>query len=117
MEVFVHHLCIGTTMIRSRGRDWNEGLNKATAVFGRDEMTQLPGPPRLGPADSYLHCIWIEAAEDAPVYWYDELDESRWSIRCVRKYRDGRIEAHSYASANWRDVMPEAPIPPLAIIN
>jgi uncharacterized protein DUF6881 len=64
-----------------------------------------------------LHCIWIEAAEDAPVYWYDELDESRWSTRCVRKYRDGRIEAHSYASGNWRDVMPEAPIPPLAIIN
>jgi hypothetical protein len=80
-------------------------------------MTQLPGPPRLGPADSYLHCIWIEAAEDAPVDWYDELDASRWSIRCVRKYDNGRLEAHSYASDNWRDVMPEALIPPLAIIN
>jgi len=41
----------------------------------------------------------------------------RWSIRCVRKYRDGRLEAHSYADENWRDVMPERPIPPLAIIN
>jgi hypothetical protein len=80
-------------------------------------MTELPGPPRLGPPECYFHCVWIDAAEDDPVEWYDELDASRWSIRCVKKYRDGRLEAHSYASDNWRDVMPEGPIPQLSIIN
>ena len=81
------------------------------------EITELPGPPRIGPADSYFRAVWIDAREDEPVEWYDELDGSRWSFRCVRKYRDGRLEACSYASDNWRDVMPEGSIPPLAIIN
>lgn len=82
-----------------------------------ESSIQLPGPPRHGPPESYFHCVWIDAAEDEPVEWYDELDASRWSVRCVRKYRDGRLEAHSYASDDWRDVMPESPIPPFAIIN
>jgi len=62
-------------------------------------------------------CIWHLANDDEPVWYWDELDESRWVIRCVRKYCDGRHEAHSYACANWRDVMPEAPMPPVAEIN
>jgi hypothetical protein len=33
------------------------------------------------------------------------------------KYRDGRLEARSYASDNWWEAMPDVPIPPLAIIN
>ena len=80
-------------------------------------MTQLPGPPQLGAADSYFHCIWTSAKADEPIGWYDELDASRCSIRCVRKFRGGRLEAYSYASDNWRDVMPEGPIPPIETIN
>jgi hypothetical protein len=79
--------------------------------------TELPGPPQLGPPESYFYGVWIDATEDEPCEYYDELDGARWSVRCVRKYRDGRFEAYSYASDNWRDVMPEAPIPPLADIN
>jgi hypothetical protein len=71
----------------------------------------------VGPADSYFHAVWIDAQEDEPIEWFDELDASRLSIRCVRKYRDGRLEAYSYASGNWRDVMPEGSFPPLAVIN
>jgi hypothetical protein len=78
---------------------------------------ELPGPPQLGPPESYFYGVWIDATEDEPREYYDELDASRWSIRCVRKYRDGRYEAYSYASDNWRDVMPEAPIPRLADID
>jgi hypothetical protein len=78
---------------------------------------ELPGPPELGPPDSYFYGVWIDATEDEPREYYDELDADRWSIRCVRKYRDGRFEAYSYVSENWRDVMPETPIPPLADIN
>ncbi len=78
---------------------------------------ELPGPPELGPADSYFYSVWIDAPVDEPREYYDELDADRWSIRCVRKYRDGRFEAYSYASDNWRDVMPEVPMPPLADIN
>jgi hypothetical protein len=77
----------------------------------------LPGPPQLGPPASYFFGAWITAPDDEPVEWYDELDASRWSIRCVRRYRDGSLEAYSYASPNWRDVMPEAPVPDLEMIN
>jgi hypothetical protein len=84
---------------------------------GLAEMTELPGPPRLGPPESFFHCVWISAKEDEPIEYYDELDASRWSIRCVRKYRNGRLEAHSYASADWRDVMPECSVSSLGMIN
>lgn len=54
---------------------------------------------------------------DEPIDFYDELDASRWSIRCVRRYRDGRLEAFSYASDNWRDKMPESSLPLVEVIN
>ena len=76
-----------------------------------------PPPPCFGPADSYFHAVWFNASEDEPVEYHDELDADRYSMRCVRKYRDGRLEACSYASDNWRDVMPEGPIPPIIEIN
>jgi hypothetical protein len=77
----------------------------------------LAPPPKLGPPSSYLMCIWHAAEDDEPVWFWDELDESRWVIRCVRKYGDGRIEAYSHACANWRDVMPEAPVPSVPETN
>ena len=49
--------------------------------------------------------------------YYDELDADRYSMRGVRKYRDGRLEACSYASESWRDEMPEGPFPPIDEIN
>jgi len=76
-----------------------------------------PPPPCPGPADSYFHAVWLKANEDEPVEYYDELDADRYSMRGVRKYRDGRFEACSYASENWRDVMPEGPFPPIDEIN
>jgi len=79
--------------------------------------SRLPPPPCVGPADSYFHAVWLDASGDEPVEYYDELDADRYSIRCLRKYRDGRLEACSYASDNWRDMMPEGPIPPIADIN
>jgi hypothetical protein len=45
------------------------------------------------------------------------LDASRWSIRCVRKHLDGRLDAFSYAGDNWRDEMPESPLPVVEEIN
>ena len=78
---------------------------------------EWPGPPCLGAAESYSHVVCTDAGEDEPFEYYDELDAERWSIRCVRKYRDGRLEAFSYASENWREVMPDAPIPPVVTIN
>jgi hypothetical protein len=66
---------------------------------------------------SWLHGRWVTAPEDEAVEWYDELDALRWSIRCVRKFRDGSLKAYSYASPDWRNEMPEVPIPPLKKIN
>ncbi len=74
-------------------------------------------PPTHGPPAHHIHVIWLAAcAEDAQEY-YDELDADRWSIRCVRVYREGRSEAFSHASPNWRDVMPEAPVDTPDMIN
>jgi Domain of unknown function (DUF6881) len=81
------------------------------------EVTLLPGPPELGPPVSWFHGVWVSAADEEPVEWYDELDAQRWSIRCVRKFRDGPLKAYSYASPNWRSEMPEGPIPPVEEIN
>jgi len=77
----------------------------------------LPGPPELGPPVSWVHGVWVSAPEDEPVDWFDELDALRWSIRCVRRFRDGSLRACSYATSDWRDQMPEAPIPSLEEIN
>jgi hypothetical protein len=77
----------------------------------------LPKRPDLGPPVSWFHGVWLTAPEGEPVDWFDELDAGRWSIRCVRKYRDGSMRAHSYDSANWHTEMPEAPMPPLEEIN
>jgi len=66
---------------------------------------------------SWFHGTWVTAPDGEAVEWYDELDAERWSIRCVRKFRNGSLRACSYASPNWRDEMPEAAIPPLEEIN
>jgi hypothetical protein len=66
---------------------------------------------------SWFHGVWADAPDDEAIDWYDELDSERWSIRCVRKSRDGSLKAYSYASPDWRDEMPEAPLPLLDEIN
>jgi uncharacterized protein DUF6881 len=77
----------------------------------------LPGTAKLGPPISWFHGVWVSAPDSEPVDWFDELDALRWSIRCVRRFRDGSMRAHSYASSDWRDEMPQAPVPPLEEIN
>ena len=79
--------------------------------------TLLPGPPELGPPVTWFHGVWVTAPDDEPVEWYDELDALRWSIRCIRKCRDGSLRAYSYASPDWRSEMPDQPSPPLEEIN
>jgi hypothetical protein len=74
-------------------------------------------PPKLGPPTSHIHVIWLAAFPDNVHEFYDELDAERWSIRCVRVYRDRSFVAFSYASPNWRDVMPEAAIDEPDVIN
>jgi hypothetical protein len=64
-----------------------------------------------------IHVVWLAAFPDDPHEYYDELDADRWSIRCVRLYRDGSYKAFSYASPNGRDVMPEAAIDEAHVIN
>lgn len=77
----------------------------------------LPEAPELGPPASYFHGIWVDVPEEEAVEWYDELDALRWSIRCVRKFRDGSLKAYSYARPDRRYYMPDQPIPPLEEID
>jgi hypothetical protein len=74
-------------------------------------------PPKLGPPAYYIYVIWLAAFASDPQEYYDELDEERCSIRCIRLYRDGSYKAFSYDSPNWRDVMPEAAIDEPDVIN
>lgn len=74
-------------------------------------------PPGLGPPVSYIHVIWLAAFPGDPHEYYDELDADRWSIRCVRVFRDRSLTRFSYRRKNWRDVMPEAAIDTPEIIN
>jgi hypothetical protein len=34
-------------------------------------MISLPGPPELGPPESYFHGVWFAAKEDEPIEYYD----------------------------------------------
>jgi hypothetical protein len=73
--------------------------------------------PQRGSPAHYIHVIWLAAFATDPQEYYDELDANRWSIRCVRLYRDGTSKAFNYESPNWRDVMPEAAIDEPDVIN
>lgn len=73
--------------------------------------------PALGPPVSYIHVIWLAAFPGDPHEFYDELDAERWSIRCVRVFRERSLTRFSYRSKNWRDVMPEAAIGTAEIVN
>src|SRR5262249_4729750 len=78
---------------------------------------QLPGRSEFGPPVSWVHGVWVSGPDDEPVEWYDELDAQRWSIRCVRKFRDGSLQAYSIGSPNWQYEMPDQPFPSVKEIN
>jgi hypothetical protein len=66
---------------------------------------------------SYVSVDWHAAGPDQPETYLDEIDEKRWSIRCIRIFADGKKHAFHGSSFKWREQMPEAPIPPLAEIH
>src|ERR1043166_7129706 len=97
---FIFGLPPALVLLRRRSNDgsivrWlGANVDRRTSEVTRSPAKiELPGPPELGPPDSYFYGVWIDATEDEPREYYDELDADRWSIRCVRKYRDGRFEA------------------------
>lgn len=81
------------------------------------ELTMEPKPRTVGPPISYIHVIWLAAFADDVQEFYDELDEARWSVRCVRVYRDRSYVRFDWHHPYWRDVMPEAPIENPDVIN
>lgn len=76
-----------------------------------------PSVTEPGPPASYIHVIWLAAFPDDAHEYFDELDTERWSIRCVRIYRNRSLVAFSHRSPNWCDVMPEAAIDEPEVIN
>ncbi|WP_136657848.1 hypothetical protein [Nitratireductor sp. XY-223] len=85
--------------------------------FDYEQERRLLSEMGRGVPASYCHVVWKTASGDDPCDYYDELDKARWSIRCVRRFRDGRLLAYSFASPNWRDVMPESAFPSIEEIN
>jgi hypothetical protein len=86
-----------------------ETLEEAPVTLQQYKIV-ISKPPKLGPPVHYIHVIWLAAFPDDVHEFYDELDAERWTIRCVRVYRDRSSRRFSYKSHNWRDVMPEATI-------
>jgi hypothetical protein len=66
---------------------------------------------------SFIVVEWSAPGPGQPQLYYDEIDENRWSIRCIRIFADGTRHAFHERSYNWRDQMPEAAYPTLAEIN
>jgi hypothetical protein len=66
---------------------------------------------------SFVSVEWRGASPDQPQIYLDEIDDKRWSIRCIRIFTDGTKHAFHGSSYKWRDQMPETAIPPLAEIN
>jgi hypothetical protein len=66
---------------------------------------------------AHVQVEWSAAGLGQPVTYVDEIDGHRWSIRCIRMFVDGSQQAFTHSSWNWRGLMPEAAIPPLAEIN
>jgi hypothetical protein len=69
---------------------------------------------------SKVTCIFVKWSIPAPGHpdlYCDEIDETRWSLRCIRGFPDGTRHAFHATSYRWRDQMPEAPIPDVAQIN
>jgi hypothetical protein len=66
---------------------------------------------------SFVSVEWRAAGPGQPQTYLDEIDDKRWSVRCIRIFADGTNHAFHGTSYKWRDQMPEAPIPPLAEIN
>jgi hypothetical protein len=66
---------------------------------------------------SFVAVEWHAAGLGQPQTYLDEIDDKRWSIRCIRVFADGTKHAFHGASYKWRDQMPEAAIPPLTEIN
>jgi hypothetical protein len=118
---FLVHEAVTSLGLSQQDLDWAAPPNHRKIALENVKHTggplAPPPPPCVGPADGYFHAVWFDASEDEPVEYYDELDADRYSIRCIRKYRDGRLESCGYASDNWRDEMPEGPIPPIIEIN
>jgi hypothetical protein len=94
-----------------------ETAEEAPVILDQDIPIMTSTPPKLGPPVHYIHVIWLAAFPNDVHEFYDALDAERWSIRCVRVYRDRSSRRFSYKSQNWRDVMPEAAIGTTKEIN
>jgi hypothetical protein len=66
---------------------------------------------------TYVHVTWSAPGAGQPHTYIDEIDGERRSIRCIREFADGSIQAFSRTSTDWKDLMPEAALPPLDEIN
>jgi hypothetical protein len=61
--------------------------------------------------------MWSAPGAGQPHIYHDELDSERRSIRCIREFVDGSKQSFSYESTDWKDYMPESPLPLLDEIN
>jgi len=108
---------LATLGLTQQDADWiAPAENQQAAMDMLKHLPPLPAPPSFGPPDSYIR---VDSPPDADfeIECYGELDRYRCPIRWIKRYRDGRLRACSYAHRNWPDMMPEAPISTITEIN
>jgi hypothetical protein len=66
---------------------------------------------------TYIRVKWIHSNPDYPVFMYSELDESRWEVRKVERFEDGRIGFASATENGGGTRLGLEPVPTLEEIN
>lgn len=66
---------------------------------------------------TYIRVKWIHSNPSYPVLMYSELDESRWEIRKVERFEDGRVGFASATENSGGTRLGLEPVPTLEEIN
>lgn len=61
----------------------------------------------------YIKVKWIHPPNEYPVLLYSELDDSRWEVRKVDVFADGRMQYASAAMSIGDTALGFEPVPPL----
>jgi len=62
---------------------------------------------------SYIKVVWHHRPADEPVELYSEIDDSRWELRKVEVYRDGRHDFADATQCTGTTLLSDQPLPTL----
>ena len=73
--------------------------------------------PGRGAWGKYIKVKWRHNLKSAPVELYSELDENRYQLRKIEKYRNGQLDFADGSRNSGSIRLDEVPVPPIQEIN